>query len=289
MMQEEVFKIVLFTDLDGTVLDHRSYRPDSSLTALQRLVYVEIPVIFNSSKTFSESRKWQDRLGIKAPFIFENGSAIAIPSGYFPAPVPEASMFLAGYDLIVLAQCTRQYIRHILQNLFETSGRLITGFADVSPDSLADFTGLSGPDLQRANARLFTETLLTAFSEKEALELNKALHPYGLVASRGGRFYTVQSAKADKGLALRQLTGLLSRQFGTAVFSVAIGDHNNDLPMLEAADRAYLVQGPSGTWVNTNTPMKNLLWVNAVGPEGFSGAIEHLLSWTDARLPFKII
>ncbi|HCP98037.1 MAG TPA: haloacid dehalogenase, partial [Pseudoalteromonas sp.] len=65
-----------FTDLDGTLLNHRDYSTEAVDTLLQELQYSGVPVVFNTSKTFSEVVALQQALNIKQPFIVENGSAV---------------------------------------------------------------------------------------------------------------------------------------------------------------------------------------------------------------------
>ncbi|WP_257294501.1 hypothetical protein [Endozoicomonas sp. YOMI1] len=46
--------ILVFTDLDGSLLDHNHYGWAAARPALELLSEREIPVIFNTSKTFKE-------------------------------------------------------------------------------------------------------------------------------------------------------------------------------------------------------------------------------------------
>ena len=69
---------VLFTDLDGTLLDER-YRAGAAAPALARLRSVSVPVVFCSSKTRAEQEPLRRRHRVGGPFIVENGSAVLIP------------------------------------------------------------------------------------------------------------------------------------------------------------------------------------------------------------------
>jgi len=46
-----VSKMIIFTDLDGTLLNHKSYDYKAVLPLLERLKSLDIPVVLNSSKT----------------------------------------------------------------------------------------------------------------------------------------------------------------------------------------------------------------------------------------------
>ena len=76
-------RLVLFTDLDGTLLDHDTYSFEPAREALRALESEDIPVVFTTSKTRAEIEKWRRLTGNADPFISENGGAIFVPEGYF--------------------------------------------------------------------------------------------------------------------------------------------------------------------------------------------------------------
>ena len=73
---------IIFTDLDGTLLDHHTYRFDAAVEALTELKFRSIPVILNTSKTAEESITLSIELDICHPVIVENGGAIVLPANY---------------------------------------------------------------------------------------------------------------------------------------------------------------------------------------------------------------
>jgi len=76
-------KIIIFTDLDGTLLDNSSYSFEAALPALQLIKEKNIPLIICSSKTRKEIEHYRKKLYNLHPFISENGGGIFIPKGYF--------------------------------------------------------------------------------------------------------------------------------------------------------------------------------------------------------------
>ena len=82
---------LVFTDLDGSLLDHHSYSFDAARSTLERLDELGIPVIPVTSKTRAEIKQIRDALGNKHPFVAENGAAVFIPRSYFPEP-PEGTL-----------------------------------------------------------------------------------------------------------------------------------------------------------------------------------------------------
>ncbi len=75
-------KIVVFTDLDGSLLDFDHYSFEGARLSLERLKRHHIPVVFTTSKTRREVEVLRQEMGIDAPFIAENGAAVYIPSPY---------------------------------------------------------------------------------------------------------------------------------------------------------------------------------------------------------------
>lgn len=262
--------LVVFTDLDGTLIDHHAYSVQGSQIAVDKLVERGVPLVFCSSKTFAEQVHLQNELHISQPFIFENGSAIAIPTGFFPKNGYGATRREGGYDIVVLAHADAATLLLTLMPFKE-----ICGYADASDVELSSATGLLGDALQRARARWFTETVLSSKEVVEAANLQSVLQVAGFTLSRGGRFFTVQSALVDKGKAVRWLMELFRQTSPQAPLFAAVGDSPNDVPMLEVVDLPFLVQGPKGSWVPVDLP--RLKKIPAVGPAGFSAAINRVL------------
>ncbi len=75
-------KIIIFTDLDGTFLNHDDYSYNDSLLGVRKVLSENIPLIFTTSKTKVEVETLHERLKINEPFIIENGAALFIPKNY---------------------------------------------------------------------------------------------------------------------------------------------------------------------------------------------------------------
>ena len=75
---------VIFTDLDGTLLDRETYTWEAARPALDRVKRQGIPWVLVTSKTRGEVEFWRRCLGNEHPFIVENGGAVFVPAGYFP-------------------------------------------------------------------------------------------------------------------------------------------------------------------------------------------------------------
>ena len=83
---------IVFTDLDGTLLDDANYSWEAARPALEELKRRGIPCVLVTSKTRAEVEFWRNRLGNTDPFVVENGAAVFIPKDIFPFKFPEPSL-----------------------------------------------------------------------------------------------------------------------------------------------------------------------------------------------------
>ena len=77
-------KILIFTDLDGSLLDHHSYSYSAAGPLLEDLRTADVPVIPVTSKTRAELQVLRTELQNRHPFIVENGAAVFMPKACFP-------------------------------------------------------------------------------------------------------------------------------------------------------------------------------------------------------------
>lgn len=101
--------IIIFTDLDGTLLDE-NYSYDYAIPTIRELKRMNIPIIFCSAKTRAEQEIFRARMGINDPFIVEDGSAIYIPRGYFKRRCGEPTN---GYEVIVLGVRYEEIVKRL--------------------------------------------------------------------------------------------------------------------------------------------------------------------------------
>lgn len=263
-------RLVIFTDLDGTLLDPFTYSYAAVMPLVARLRNKGIPIIFCSSKTHAEQEVYRRKLGIGEPFIVEDGGAIFINQGYFSFPY-EYHRIVRNYHVIELGMPYRE-IREKLEEISEKNNLTITGFGDMDALDIANLTGLDVKSAKLAKKREYEETLNLEGTERDIKVILSKIEEAGLKWSKGGRFYSV-SRGSDKGKATKIVTELFEKKLGK-IRTIGIGDSFNDVAMLSQVGFPVLVQKPGNYWEEIN--LQNLYRVSGVGPQGWIRAIEEL-------------
>lgn len=263
---------VIFTDLDGTLVDHDTYSYDAAKSALVILKKESIPLIFCTSKTRAELEEYVREMDLDHPFISENGGAIFIPEHYFDFDYPYSKK-LKNYNVIELGT-SYSVLRNALNDIRDSASMNIVGFGDMSDEEVSEDTGLTLDSARLATKREYDEAF-KLLDEDRADELKEMIVSKGLNYTRGGRYWHLMGDN-DKGKAVQKLMELF-RKNAPDVTSVGLGDSQNDLPMLEAVDIPYLVQKP-GEIHDRNISDPRVNRVKGIGPIGWNRAILKLLS-----------
>jgi len=260
---------VIFTNLEGTLLDAVSYSYAPAQPALKLIAAGAMPLILCSSKTRAELEVCRTRLHNAHPFIAENGAGIFIPKEYFSTPV-DAKQFDA-YQLIALgipcAEIRGQFVR-----LREKSGAKVLGFGDMSIAEVAKLTGLSEAEAALAKQCDFDEPFV--FDGEADEGFLHAIEASGLRWTQGRIFHIM--GHHDKGRAVDILMALYRQEYGD-VTSIGLGDSLNDLPMLMAVDQPVLVRRNDGSF-DQRISIPHLLKTRSAGPSGWNEALMNLLS-----------
>jgi mannosyl-3-phosphoglycerate phosphatase len=264
--------LVVFTDLDGTLLDHSTYSFAAAEPALRLLHDKNIPLVVCSSKTRSEIEIVRVALGNAEPFISENGGAVFIPAGRFPLESLPARK-VPGYDVVEFGTPYARLVE-AFEKLNEMFPGKLKGFHEFTAGEVAGITGLSAAEAELARAREYDEPFL--LSDMSVLEaVREAARRSGLSVVRGGRFFHL-TGDNDKGRCARFLVLLYAQALGRPVASIGLGDSGNDLPLLKAVDFPVLVRKPEGGH-DPSIRLPGLSLAPGEGPVGWSAAILDLV------------
>ncbi|WP_068545850.1 HAD-IIB family hydrolase [Thalassotalea crassostreae] len=269
-------QFIISTDLDGTLLDHHTYKYNKAVPALEYCDEQNIPIIFNTSKTFSETEKLCKQLDIIHPFIIENGSALYIPKDYFPTIEDESvPCYDAGDYWLFKFGLNRNEILSRLVTFKSSHDFEFKGFSQYSSHELAKLTGLTLTQAIQAQERQFSEPINWLGTEEQLSNFKKLISLFGLNAIRGGRFVHVQG-KSDKSKPLMFLKSLYQRFHNTSQKLIALGDGDNDKDMLNCADIAIVIKSPTHERLIISEH-KHLIRSKYIGPEGWNDSVMSLL------------
>jgi mannosyl-3-phosphoglycerate phosphatase len=264
--------LLVFTDLDGSLLDHDDYGFAEALPALAKLDALRIPLIPVTSKTLAEMQVLGPALGTRHPLIVENGCVICLPDGYFP---PAGNSVPAdGYELLRLSPAYTSVLGELRQ-LRDAHGFRFRGFHDMDNGEIARETGLSQAAAELARRRLCSEPVTWEDTDVALENFRQALAQRKLRLVKGGRYWHVLSL-ADKGSAIKKLASLY-RMHGLQTFtSLALGDSPNDCSMLKAADIAVIIRRKDGSLMDCDTGGP-VIQTTEPGPAGWNAAVLQVL------------
>ena len=256
--------LIVFSDLDGTLLDHATYQWSAAREALEALKSRDIPLILASSKTAAEISLLRDDMGFShCPAIVENGA------GVLPAGTEE------GHEAPDYAR-----LRTRIDEVPRELRRWFAGFGDMSDQQVADATGLEVAAAKLARRRQFSEPGVWSGDDATRQAFLSALGEIGVSARQGGRFLTLSfgATKADQ-------MKRLSDAFGGHAVTLALGDAPNDIEMLEAADRGVIIANPHAPALPTLAGEADgaIIRTTEYGPLGWNRAVLDVLANDETR------
>ena len=260
-------KLIIFTDLDGTLLDRDTYSFSPAEPALRLTRMKNIPLVLTSSKTRAEIEIYRKKLENDHPFISENGGAVFIPKNYFSFLFPY-DRGLDEYSVLELGTFYLQIIE-VLGSIKKETGIHIKGFSNLTENEISSLCGLSLEEAELAKRREYDEPFLIEGEEKEIEIVKRKIGEKGMNYVWGGRFHHILG-KNDKGKAVEILKELYENQF-FSISTIGIGNSLNDLPMLLAVDHPIFLKEKES--VSAEIPFKNVIWVEGAGPKAWNEAI----------------
>lgn len=270
---------LIFTDLDGTLLEREGYSYAPALPALELIARRNIPLVLNSSKTVAEILSLRIALGNRHPFVVENGAAVIVPKHYFEGLDALEALPVVDVDVDApAAYCIKRFSQPhnlILKALGEanTLGFTFAGFSDWSAGELSAQCGLTEANAAMAKQRIGSEPLLF---EGDLASFMEFLATKQLRAVQGGRFLHVMG-QYDKASGVNWLLDAYRTLYTpTPIRSVALGDSHNDEGMLNTVDVPIVIKSPHSEQIILTHP-KRARFSRTQGPTGWNEQLLKLL------------
>ncbi len=270
---------VIYTDLDGTLLDHETYSARKAEPLLKHLCQSGIPIVPCTSKTVPEILEIRSELGLDGAFVAENGASLHVPLSW-PLRCPMGAKVVGTYWVWQFG-IPRQAIEDAFEAMNLTRSFCFKRLTEMTAAEVADVTKLDEEDAERARQRAHSETVVWGDSSEHLAEFISLLTSAGFCVSRGGRFVHVMGPN-DKAHAMNWLQAWIRKEWHGRPVSIAAGDAPNDREMLESADYALLMTPAHSPILKLNRT-ERLLISDGPGPGAWSAGIRYLLKQIDSQ------
>ena len=257
------FIVVIFTDLDGSLLHRDTFKFDSIKDYIKSLVSKGVIIIPNSSKTEKEIEKFNEELGLNLPYISENGSSIHglnLITSNFP-------------DKLVLSREKEELLKIYENKVPEKLKEKCFQISKMSKKEKENILGQKDEKLKDALNRKYTLPFLFKGDKNEKYRLIKILNSNSLTLQEGGRVYNLCD-NINKVKSMNRVIKILKKT-EDKIKTIAVGDNFNDLEMLRNCDIPCLVFNDKFKLDQIN--INNLIFSNKPSPEGWADVIKTAL------------
>lgn len=250
-------RMAVFTSVDGTLLDARTFDPGRSREAVQRLHAAGIPIVPVTVMTLDEVVPIAAELGLQRAMVVEAGGAIArwTGSGWEVEPCgPPAETLL-----------------DVVRDIEERSGANLLIYSALPEPEAARLSGRTGAMLHASTHRRFSEPFVIETGEMD--DVVRAASELGFSVRRGRRFLHL-CRECDEGEAFMRLRDELRSEVTVAVGGAAV-----DAEFLALADVAIIVPGPDGQPdAELREKLPDARIAPAPGPEGWAAAVDEAVA-----------
>jgi len=256
-------KVAIFTDLDGSLLHRDTFKFHPIKDYIVSLVDRGIIIIPNSSKTEKEIEKFNEELGVKLPYISENGSSIQglnLINANFP-------------NKIVLSREKEELIKIFNDKVPEQLKDKCIQIFKINKKEQEKIFGQKDDNLKNALNRKYTLPFLFKGDKTEKNKLSKILSYNSLTLQEGGRVVNLCD-NINKVKSMNKVIKILKKT-EDRIKSIAVGDNYNDLDMLKNCDVPCLVFNDKFKLDQIN--IDNLIFSNLPSPEGWADVIKKAL------------
>ena len=259
MMQKK--QIIIFTDLDSTLLDKDTFKFDAIDNYFRQLISEGIIIIPNSSKTEAELIDFNKQNNFNLSFIVENGSSIH-GLNLIHENLPKIISMSRPVDKIY--EIFNKKIPYDLK-------QKLVFISELNINDQEKIFGLSLHKINLALQRKHSIPIQFNGSEVEKNALTKIINDSGLAVHTGGRIMNICD-KVNKSTAIVKTLKLISKRIKNEIITNGVGDNQNEIDMLGETDYSCLVKNDN--FDSSLINMDNLIKSTEPSPKGWADVIK---------------
>tara|TARA_Y100000816_G_scaffold114767_1_gene80349 strand:- start:1157 stop:1960 length:804 start_codon:yes stop_codon:yes gene_type:complete len=254
-------QIIIFTDLDGTLLNKDTFNFDEIESYFRKLLLEGIKIIPNTSKTEAELSDFNKQYNLNLSFIAENGSSIH-GLNLINANLPQKISLSKPVD-----QINEIYNLH---TPFELKKKVIF-ISKLNTNEQKKIFGLPLTKIKLAMKRKYSIPIQFNGTEVEKNQFTKIINDAGLSIQTGGRLMNICD-KVNKSMALIKTLEAIRSEIKNEITTIGVGDNQNDLEMLNVTDYSCLVKNDNfdSSLINKD----NLIKSSEPSPQGWADVIK---------------
>ncbi len=268
-------KFLIFSDLDGTFLNHHTYSCGTLKNYINNLD-LEFELIFVTSKTFEEILDIQNKIKINHPFIAENGACIFFPPGYLKLTRNIQGNFFI-HENYHCYKMSNLYSDDLINNFSDLKKKYnFCFYSELSNKSLCELTNLKLREAKNSKNRLFTNPIFWKDTNEKILNFKSDVMKIkkGLNILKGGRFFHI-SDNYNKAKAVKNFIKTIKSISNDRFLTVSLGDSENDICMLESTDYSCIVKNEANKI--SLKKKKNIYFSKTEAPDGWRESLEFVI------------
>ena len=230
-------QILIFTDLDGSLLDHNNFEFREIQNFILKCIKNGIKIIPNTSKTKIEIQVFIDQLGQNLPFIVENGAAIHNLNLIH-------SKIKINDNSLVFSRSLYEILKQFKKNIPMDFQKRCEFLKDMTSIEQMKILGLNKKYLPFALNRDYSMPLVFDGSRQTLNEFTRHLKKIGMKLHEGGRIYNICD-DCSKGKAMTTLIEMLKNELKCKTHTIVVGDSPNDISMLNVCDQPCVIPLPN--------------------------------------------
>ena len=254
-------QIIIFTDLDGSLLNKDTFRFDEIEDYFRELISIGIKIIPNSSKTEAELSDFNNQYNLNLSFVAENGSSIH-------------GLNLIHKNLpkrISLSRTTDQIYKVYNENIPSNIKQKITFILKLKSKEQKEIFGLPLNKMKLAIKRNHSIPIQFNGTESEKNEFINIINDCGLTIQTGGRIMNICD-NTNKSKAMLKTIDLIKEEMNDEIITIGVGDNHNDIEMLKKSDYACLVK--NNNFDSSLVNIENLIKSSEPSPLGWADVIK---------------